>query len=318
MRLVRRLVVSLVCLCLACGLSGCVESAGGLASPPRPPFVRAEHLCANAANMRDVQALKKDLANLLSFVDAGVVVKYYKPYDTSLKGAYKVLEGVVNLDRSALTNMGGIELVIPCTIVVSDSMVSVTNAMYFTFDELMEHQVTYTDKLGYPTLPRYPDDDSYIPHPYSVLVKDVILFSFANQDLAQCVAAELAFIRQGYWEKRIADELAAFQPMAEKYRAMSARPQVSEEQRKYIVQANSMTQRKEFGQALEFYERALAVDPFSYPAAYYNMALISAQEGRYLPAIVSMQKYLLLAPAAEDARSAQDKIYEWEAAGGLK
>jgi len=43
------------------------------------------------------------------------------------------------------------------------------------------------------------------------------------------------------------------------------------------------------------------------------MALLSAQLGRYRQAIAHMNQYLLLEPEARDARSAQDKIYEWEA-----
>lgn len=42
------------------------------------------------------------------------------------------------------------------------------------------------------------------------------------------------------------------------------------------------------------------------------MALIAAEMKTYSYAILNMRKYLLLMPDAEDARKAQDKIYEWE------
>lgn len=48
------------------------------------------------------------------------------------------------------------------------------------------------------------------------------------------------------------------------------------------------------------------------PEAYYNMALNAAEMKTYYYAILNMRKYLLLMPDAEDARKAQDKIYEWE------
>lgn len=58
--------------------------------------------------------------------------------------------------------------------------------------------------------------------------------------------------------------------------------------------------------------KAVAVDPVSYPPAYFNLALLSAQIQQYQKAISYMKQYLTLVPDAKDARSAQDKIYEWE------
>jgi tetratricopeptide (TPR) repeat protein len=87
---------------------------------------------------------------------------------------------------------------------------------------------------------------------------------------------------------------------------------ISEEQRKYIVQANALNEEKNYDQALEFLEIAIQTDPFSYPEAYYNMALIAAQVEDYAFAVFNMKKYLILMPDAGDARAAQDKIYEWE------
>ena len=90
------------------------------------------------------------------------------------------------------------------------------------------------------------------------------------------------------------------------------KPVVSETQRKLFVQANALSQQKDYPAALEFYTKALEIDPLSYPNAYFNMALLEAQLNRFHSAIASMKKYLTLEPDAGDARSAQDKIYEWE------
>jgi tetratricopeptide (TPR) repeat protein len=87
---------------------------------------------------------------------------------------------------------------------------------------------------------------------------------------------------------------------------------ITEEQRKLIVQANAANDVKQYFSALEYYEKAMALDPFSFPAAYFNMALISERVNRYEDAIFNMKKYLILVPDADDARAAQDKIYEWE------
>lgn len=127
----------------------------------------------------------------------------------------------------------------------------------------------------------------------------------------QRIADDLFFIQQNY-QKYSDAKLALFEKQAEQYRALADKPAVSEELRKYIVQANAAAKNKEHGLAIRQYRDAVALDPVSYPAAYFNMALLSAQGKRYEPAIRYMKQYLMLVPDAPDARDAQDKIYEWE------
>ena len=93
---------------------------------------------------------------------------------------------------------------------------------------------------------------------------------------------------------------------------MVEKPAITEEQRKYIVQANLLNNEKKYCEALAYYEKAIEVNATAYPAAYYNMALISAQLEGFRNAIFNIKKYLLLVPDAPDARAAKDKIYEWE------
>jgi tetratricopeptide (TPR) repeat protein len=106
---------------------------------------------------------------------------------------------------------------------------------------------------------------------------------------------------------------AQFKPIAEKYRALKVKAQVSEEQRKYIVQANMMNKNKDYEKAVDLYNKALELNQTAYPEGYSNLALLSAQINNFDGAIFYMKEYLLLEPEATDARSAQDKIYEWEA-----
>jgi len=108
-------------------------------------------------------------------------------------------------------------------------------------------------------------------------------------------------------------QLVLFQPMAEQYRSLKIKPKISEEQRKYIIQANGFNDQKMYDKAIELYLKAIEVDQTAYPAAYSNLALLSAQTKRFNDAIFYMKKYLMLEPEASDARSAQDKIYLWEA-----
>jgi tetratricopeptide (TPR) repeat protein len=90
------------------------------------------------------------------------------------------------------------------------------------------------------------------------------------------------------------------------------KPEISEEQRKYIVQANAANENKDYENALVLFRKAIEINPYSYPAAYFNMALIHGTMENYYQAVYAMKQYLIVAPDAEDARKAQDKIYEWE------
>lgn len=130
-----------------------------------------------------------------------------------------------------------------------------------------------------------------------------------NFDDAKRMADALFFLQQEEEKKK----RAIFASQVAIYRSLAVKPQISEEQRRFIVQANALNQRKDYTGAVELYLKVLEVDPVAYPGAYFNLALLSAQMERYKPAISYMKQYLMLEPDTKDARSAQDKIYEWEA-----
>jgi tetratricopeptide (TPR) repeat protein len=52
---------------------------------------------------------------------------------------------------------------------------------------------------------------------------------------------------------------------------------ISEEQRKLIVQANGLGQQKMYEDAIAYYYKALEINSLSYPPAYFNIALLQAQ-----------------------------------------
>ena len=148
---------------------------------------------------------------------------------------------------------------------------------------------------------------------YAINFANRYSFHFHPKDLASAQRfADDLFVIQEYLKKQEKEQLATFEQQATRYREQAVKPAVSEEQRKLIVQANALSQQKMYDDALDFYKQALAIDLVSYPGAYFNMALLSAQQNRFQEAIGYMKKYLLLEPNASDARSAQDKIYEWE------
>ncbi|MBN2638983.1 MAG: hypothetical protein JXR65_07840 [Bacteroidales bacterium] len=111
---------------------------------------------------------------------------------------------------------------------------------------------------------------------------------------------------------RYAAQLEAFKAKAEKYLTAKVKPIMSEEQRKYVVQANLQVKQKKYAVAIGLYQKVIDIDAVTYPEAYNNLALLYGQLSNYKAAIFYMRKYLLLKPGEKDARAAQDKIYEWE------
>lgn len=146
---------------------------------------------------------------------------------------------------------------------------------------------------------------------YSVEIQNTI-FSWQDIRQAQVFADAVAFLHQKNLYDQSISSVKDFEPVAAEYRKLKVKPPVSEEQRKYVVQANSLNQQKMYVQAIELYKKATDLDQTAYPAAYSNLALLSAHIRKFDAAIYYMKKYLLLEPEAKDARGAQDKIYEWE------
>jgi tetratricopeptide (TPR) repeat protein len=147
--------------------------------------------------------------------------------------------------------------------------------------------------------------------PYKIHFPGLISFVFEDLPDAQRFADDLFVIQQALQKKRD-ERVALFQAKATQYRGLKVKPPISEEQRRYLVQANASNEQKDYAGAIDLYNKAIDVDPVAYPPAYFNLALLSAQLQRFKPAIAYMKQYLFLAPDAKDARSAQDKIYEWE------
>lgn len=125
---------------------------------------------------------------------------------------------------------------------------------------------------------------------------------------------DLLFYMQYYYGKTYCiEELERFKKIADNYQTLTEKPTISEEQRKYIVQANALNDNKDYTGAIQHYDKAITLNPVSYPAGYFNLALIASLAGNYNYAILNMKKYLLLLPNTPDAREAKDKIYGWEA-----
>jgi tetratricopeptide (TPR) repeat protein len=165
------------------------------------------------------------------------------------------------------------------------------------YKEILNCQIVYYVKVT--------DKGFYMPY---VRVKDHLLTCGGKE-----VADLLFYMQHQYAIKYYKEDLENFKPLALKFQTSSEKPVMNAEQRKLIVQGNEMNKQLDYEDALIYYEKAISLNPVSYPEGYYNYAIIAALAEKYELAILNMKKYLLLLPNAPDAISAQDKIYELEA-----
>lgn len=135
------------------------------------------------------------------------------------------------------------------------------------------------------------------------------VFRYCQNDMADA----LYFMRYTYSVKYYGQEIEKFKPISEAYIAMLEKPVITEEQRKFMKQGMAMNEERQYNRAVFLYNKAMEINPIAYPAGYFNLALIASLAENYPFAIFCMKKYLMMMPNAEDAREAQDKIYEWEA-----
>jgi len=104
---------------------------------------------------------------------------------------------------------------------------------------------------------------------------------------------------------------ARFQEALRAYRTAAVKPQLSEAARQFMVQAEGAVRDKDYQEAADLYELALALAPW-WPEGHFNLALVLAETDDPDRAIIEMNRYLALVPTAPDARAAQDKIYDWQ------
>lgn len=173
-------------------------------------------------------------------------------------------------------------------------------SIFIFFSDLCDYKITYTT-------------DNF---KNGGVILGEFLMMYKGEENAKKLFDNLIFIQNQIhndkMEKVFGPQLSLFEPIAAQYRALKVKSSVSEEQRRFIVQANSFNEQKNYQKAIDMYNKAVETDQTSYPSAYSNMALLSAQIQNYNAAIFYMKKYLMLVPDADDARSCQDKIYVWE------
>lgn len=303
-------------LSLMAALSGCAPMDSGGSQPkdvipagytyhpkPRPEIVSPE-------------AAKKDLAALLTSSKNPGIKYYGQPglnttaNEDALKAFIQGKSGPITFWYNAQNELLFMAFSGSSAL---DDRIEVHPRILFFYADLLDQPIVVEKTTEWPAWGRHVVEKSLegLVRPYKIHFPGLISFVFQDLPEAQRFADDLFVIQQALQKQRD-ERLALFQTKAVQYRGMKVKPPISEEQRKYIVQANASNARKDYAGAIDLYNKAMDIDPVSYPEAYFNLALLSAQMQRFKPAIAYMKQYLLLAPDAKDARGGQDKIYEWE------
>jgi tetratricopeptide (TPR) repeat protein len=152
-----------------------------------------------------------------------------------------------------------------------------------------------------------PKDDP----PNTAVVKDkrCTLLSLASSDFAaaeryfQELTNGLPAVRKARWRD--------LQPTIAAWRTLATKPPLNAEADRHRILAEDAIKEKNLNSAVEHYEAALEVQPM-WPAGWFNLALIYAEQNDYAEAADRMKHYLELVPDAPDAKSAQEQMIIWE------
>lgn len=104
---------------------------------------------------------------------------------------------------------------------------------------------------------------------------------------------------------------AIFERIVKTLAKLPARPPLSEEGRRLMIQAEAAAKEKRYDDAISLFTGAARECPW-HPDAFFNAAVMYGEQQRYEEASRFMKRFVSLMQGTPDARKAQDKIYEWE------
>lgn len=157
------------------------------------------------------------------------------------------------------------------------------------------------------TVNRQGPDGVYVEFTQNVWLK---LYSLEKaQQFADALQAIRDYAAKGMFIGQ--DEADSFAQVVTRYQGTNPKPVLTEEARKLKVQAAFAVGKKQYTQAIARYEEALTIAPW-WADGHFNRALLLGEAEHYADAVSEMKKYLALEPNAQDARAAQDKLYQWE------
>jgi tetratricopeptide (TPR) repeat protein len=147
----------------------------------------------------------------------------------------------------------------------------------------------------------------YLPNPVHSSM-DVTVFLWAEETAAQNFAD--AFNRLLYAAYQD-EEFKTFSAAAKAWRENPVKPPLSPDADRDRVLAENALKEKNMDSAIEHYENALEAQP-TWPAGWFNLALLYAEQKNYADATDRMRHYLELVPDAPDAKDAREQMIIWE------
>jgi hypothetical protein len=147
----------------------------------------------------------------------------------------------------------------------------------------------------------------FLPHP-EVAVFDPLIFFWGDEATAQSFAD--TFNRLVY--AAVTDEeWPSFSSAAKAWRENRTKPPLNPEADREWVLAENAIKEKNLPLAIEHYETALAIQP-TWPAGWYDLALIYGELNRFAEAADAVRHYLELVPNAPDAQNVREQMYIWD------
>jgi tetratricopeptide (TPR) repeat protein len=104
---------------------------------------------------------------------------------------------------------------------------------------------------------------------------------------------------------------AEFQKRAVAWRALPAKPPISDDVKQHRLLAEDAYQQKQFDTAAAEYEAGLEIDPL-WAQGHFNAAVIYGELKDYDDAVWHMRCYLELVPDAPDAQESRDQMLLWQ------
>jgi regulator of sirC expression with transglutaminase-like and TPR domain len=106
------------------------------------------------------------------------------------------------------------------------------------------------------------------------------------------------------------EEFITFRAAAQAWRANPAKPPLSPEADRHRILAENAIKEKDLPSAVKHFESALELQPM-WPAGWFNLAIIYAEQQNYNEATERMKRYLELVPDAPDANDARTQMIIW-------
>ena len=136
-------------------------------------------------------------------------------------------------------------------------------------------------------------------------------FVWSDEENAQNFADAFNRLLYAAYRDEEPGELQAFSAAAKAWRENPVKPPLSPEADRARILAENALKEKNLDSAVEHYESGLEVQPM-WPAGWFNLAIIYAEQNNYTDATDRMRHYLELAPDAPDAKDAREQMIIWE------